>query len=89
MRCLVIHCLIIESLAVATYRCDIPLADPYARPITAAVLADEAHHLNDGVQWLRQLTAAVAPAVEAWLVQVLPQAVALLAERSPDHYVLQ
>lgn len=84
VRCLVIQCLIIECFAVAAYRCYLPVADPYARPITALVLADEAHHLNYGAQWLRERAAAVAPAVEACVVRVLPLALAMLSELSPD-----
>ena len=53
VSCLVIQCLIIECFAVAAYRLYLPVADPYAAPITAAVIADEREHLNYGEQWLR------------------------------------
>jgi hypothetical protein len=60
MSCLVIQCLIIECFAVAAYRLYLPVADPYAAPITAAVMADEHEHLNYGEQWLRPRLAELA-----------------------------
>jgi fatty aldehyde decarbonylase len=45
---LVIQCLIVESFAVAAYRCYQPLADAFAAPIIQSVLTDEAEQLEYG-----------------------------------------
>jgi fatty aldehyde decarbonylase len=78
VSCLVIQCLLIECFAVAAYRLYLPVADPYAEPITAAVMADEAEHLNYGEAWLRPRDAEVAPAVEACVEQALPVALGMV-----------
>jgi fatty aldehyde decarbonylase len=82
--CLVIQCLIIECFAVAAYRLYLPVADAYARPITAAVLRDEAEHLNFGEQWLRPRFAAVAERVEACAGRAVPVALAMLSALEAD-----
>jgi fatty aldehyde decarbonylase len=81
---LVIQCLIIECFAVAAYRLYLPVADPYAQPITAAVMADEREHLNYGEQWLRPRFAAVADQVEACARQAVPVALGMLQELRGD-----
>jgi fatty aldehyde decarbonylase len=84
VSCLVIQCLIIECFAVAAYRLYLPVADPYAAPITAAVMADEREHLNYGKQWLRPRFAAVAAAVEACALRAVPVALGMLDELRND-----
>lgn len=82
--CLVIQCLIIECFAVAAYRCYLPVADPYAAPITEAVMRDEHEHLNYGEQWLRPRLAAVREQVEACCREAVPVALAMLQTLRPD-----
>ncbi|MCP9929142.1 aldehyde oxygenase (deformylating) [Cyanobium sp. CH-040] len=84
VSCLVIQCLIIECFAVAAYRLYLPVADAYARPITEAVIADEAEHLNFGEQWLRPRFQAVAAQVEACAARSLPAALAMLTALDAD-----
>jgi fatty aldehyde decarbonylase len=84
VSCLVIQCLIIECFAVAAYGLYLPVADPYARPITEAVIEDEAEHLNFGEQWLRPRFADVAAQVEACAARALPAALAMLTALAAD-----
>jgi fatty aldehyde decarbonylase len=84
VSCLVIQCLIIECFAVAAYRLYLPVADPYAQPITAAVMADEREHLNYGEQWLRPRCAELADQVEACARQAVPVALGILQELRGD-----
>jgi fatty aldehyde decarbonylase len=84
VACLVIQCLIVESFAVAAYRCYLPVADAYARPITAEVLKDEALHLSYGEDWLRPRFQEVADAVVACCKQAVPLALAMLERLKPD-----
>lgn len=81
---LVIQCLLIESIAVAAYRLYLPVADPYAEPITRAVLADEAEHLNYGETWLRSRHPQVSGAVTTCLEQALPVALELMQVLTTD-----
>lgn len=60
------------------------MADAYAAPITQAVLADEAQHLNYGKQWLRQRFSAVAAAVESCALEAVPVALAMLQSLGDD-----
>ncbi|MCP9815552.1 long-chain fatty aldehyde decarbonylase [Synechococcus sp. GreenBA-s] len=82
--CLVIQCLIVECFAVAAYRAYLPVADAYAQPITAAVLADEAEHLNYGEQWLQGRFAEVAEAVAAICRSALPVTLQILQAVAED-----
>lgn len=82
--CLVIQCLIVECFAVAAYRAYLPVADPYAQPITAAVLADEAVHRNYGEQWLQGRFAEMAAAVAAICRRALPVTLQILQAVAPD-----
>jgi fatty aldehyde decarbonylase len=84
VSCLVIQCLIIECFAVAAYRLYLPVADPYAAPITAAVMADEREHLNYGEQWLRPQFTAVAQQVEDCARRAVPVALGMLQELRGD-----
>lgn len=76
--CLTLQCLIIECFAVAAYRCYVTVADPYAAPITAAVLQDEDEHLGYGEQWLRQRLEVVREPLERCCRQAVPAALGLL-----------
>lgn len=82
--CLTLQCLIIECFAVAAYRCYLPVADPYAAPITAAVLNDEDEHLGYGEQWLRQRLDAVREPLERCCRQAVPAALAMLDSLKVD-----
>jgi fatty aldehyde decarbonylase len=84
VSCLVIQCLIIECFAVAAYRLYLPVADPYAAPITATVMADEREHLNYGEQWLRLRFNAVAEQVEACARRAIPVALGMLDQLRGD-----
>ena len=79
-----IQCLIVESFAVAAYRCYLPVADPYAAPITAAVLADEAEHLDYGERQLAARFPAVAAPITRWCERAVPVAMAMLQEVHSD-----
>ncbi|MCT0231345.1 long-chain fatty aldehyde decarbonylase [Synechococcus sp. CS-1324] len=81
---LVIQCLIVESFAVAAYRCYLPVADAYAAPITAAVLADEAEHLDYGERQLAARFPAVAASITSWCERVVPVAMTMLREVHSD-----
>ena len=76
--CVTLQCLIIECMAAAAYRCYLPVADPYAAPITAAVLRDEAEHLSYGERWLGPRLETVRESLERSCRQVVPEALALL-----------
>lgn len=78
VTCLVIQCLIVESFAVAAYRCYLPVADAYAKPITAEVLKDEALHLSYGEDWLRPRFQEVAEEVVACCRRAVPVALSML-----------
>ena len=84
VACLVIQCLIVESFAVAAYRCYLPVADAYARPITAEVLMDEARHLSYGEDWLRPRFQEVAEEVVACCRRAVPVALGMLERLKPD-----
>jgi fatty aldehyde decarbonylase len=84
VACLVIQCVIIECFAVAAYRCYLPVADAFARPVTAAVLQDESEHLDYGEQWLGAWFPEVATRVEACCARALPVALGMLRTLAPD-----
>ncbi len=86
--CVVIQCLIVECFAVAAYRNYLPVADAFARPITAAVLADESEHLDSGEVWLKQRFAAVQAAVSTICLQALPTTLAILRALVDDMRVI-
>lgn len=88
VRCLVIQCLIIECFAVAAYHCYLPVADPYAKPITAAVMRDEHEHLNYGEQWLRSRFPAVREQVEQCCRAAVPMALAMVQALKPDLVII-
>jgi fatty aldehyde decarbonylase len=82
--CLVIQGLIVECFAVAAYRCYLPVADSYARPITAAVIDDEAEHLNYAERWLGQRLVGVAEGVLRISTKALPITLGILQALSDD-----
>ena len=82
--CLAIQGLIVECFAVAAYRHYLPVADPYAQPITAAVLADEAEHLSYAERWLGLRLEAVQVALTSACRQALPVAMTILKTLSDD-----
>ena len=84
VACLVIQCLIVESFAVAAYRCYLPVSDAYAGPITAEVLKDEALHLSYGENWLRPRFQEVAAGVVACCRRAVPVALGMLERLKPD-----
>lgn len=82
--CLVIQGLIVECFAVAAYQLYLPVADPYAAPITAAVLQDEGEHLGYAEEWLTQRWPQVQPAVAAVTKRALPLTTGILKVLWPD-----
>ncbi|KEF42231.1 MAG: aldehyde decarbonylase [Cyanobium sp. CACIAM 14] len=85
---LVIQCLIVESFAVAAYRCYQPVADPYAAPILREVLEDEAEHLDYGERWLAAWFPDVAAPIAACCERALPVALAMLQDVRDDLTVI-
>lgn len=81
---LVIQCLIIESFAVAAYRCYLPVADAEAVPITEAVLGDEEDHLDYGERWLAAWYPEVASPITTCSERVVPVAMAMLHSLGDD-----
>ena len=68
----------------ASYRCYLPVADSYARPITAAVIDDEAEHLSYAERWLGQRRVGVVEGVCRISTQALPITLAILRTLSDD-----
>ncbi|MBW4529065.1 MAG: long-chain fatty aldehyde decarbonylase [Aphanothece saxicola GSE-SYN-MK-01-06B] len=75
---LVIQCLIVESFAVAAYRCYQPVADAYAAPILQTVLDDEAEHLDYGERWLAVRFPEVAAPIAACCERAVPIVLTML-----------
>ncbi|MCP9932092.1 long-chain fatty aldehyde decarbonylase [Cyanobium sp. AMD-g] len=75
---LVIQCLIVESFAVAAYRCYQPVADAYAAPILQTVLDDEVEHLHYGERWLAAWFPEVAAPIAACCERAVPIVLAML-----------
>jgi fatty aldehyde decarbonylase len=84
VACLVIQCVIIECFAVAAYRCYLPVADAFARPVTVGVLQDEAEHLDYGEQWLGAWFPEVAARLNVCCARALPVALGMLRTLAPD-----
>lgn len=70
--CLLIQALVIECFAIAAYNHYIPVADDFARQVTASIVADEYSHLNFGEVWLKAHFKTVKEELEAANRQVLP-----------------
>lgn len=82
--CLVIQGLIVECFALAAYHAYLPVADAYARPITAAVIADEGDHLGYAERWLASRFSAVEPATLEVCQRALPITLAILQRLADD-----
>ena len=82
--CLVIQGLVVECFAVAAYRHYLPVADAYAAPITAAVIADEGEHLGYAERWLRERFAAVEASAAAISKRALPITLHILQSLAAD-----
>jgi fatty aldehyde decarbonylase len=82
--CLVIQGLVVECFAVAAYRHYLPVADAYAAPITAAVIADEGEHLGYAEHWLRERFAAVETSAAAIAKRALPITLSILQSLTAD-----
>lgn len=82
--CLVIQGLVVECFAVAAYQAYLPVADAGARPITAAVLADEDAHLDYAEQWLAARFGGLEQAVRLACRRALPITLAILSGLSAD-----
>jgi fatty aldehyde decarbonylase len=82
--CLVIQGLVVECFAVAAYRHYLPVADAYAAPITAAVIADEGEHLGYAERWLQERFAAVEASVAAISRRALPITLGILQSLAAD-----
>lgn len=82
--CVVIQGVIVECFAVAAYRSYLPVADAYARPITAAVIGDEAEHLGYAERWLSSRLAAVEQAVRLTCKRALPITLGILVALAAD-----
>ena len=79
--CLTLQGIIVECFALAAYRHYLPVADDYARPITAGVMADEEEHLGYAERWLAAHDDAVSETVSSVCRQALP--ITLLELRKP------
>ena len=82
--CLVIQGLVVECFAVAAYRHYLPVADAYAAPITAAVIADEGEHLGYAERWLQERFAAVDASIAAISRRALPITLSILQSLAAD-----
>ena len=82
--CLVIQGLVVECFAVAAYRHYLPVADAYAAPITAAVIADEGEHLGYAERWLQERFADVEASAAAISRRALPITLGILNSLAGD-----
>lgn len=86
--CLVIQALMIEAFAIAAYHIYIPVADPFARRITEAVVKDEYTHLNYGQEWLKAHFDEFREEIEAANRANLPIIRSMLEQVADDAAVL-
>ena len=89
VTCLLIQSLLIEAFAIAAYHIYIPVADPFARRITEAVVKDEYTHLNYGQEWLKANFEASRAELEQANRQNLPHVRRMLERVAADAAVLQ
>lgn len=82
--CLVIQGLIVECFAVAAYRHYLPVADDYARPVTAAVMTDEAEHLGYAETWLQDHFNQVKAEIQSVVGEALPITLSMLQALGDD-----
>lgn len=73
-----------RNLGVVAYRHYLPVADAYARPITAAVMNDESEHLDYAETWLQRHFDQVKARVSAVVVEALPLTLAMLQSLAAD-----
>lgn len=88
VTCFLIQALIIEAFAIAAYNIYIPVADPFARKITEAVVKDEYLHLNFGEVWLKEHFAEAKDELEAANQENLPIVWKMLNQVAADAKVL-
>lgn len=88
ITCFLIQSLIIEAFAIAAYNIYIPVADPFARKITEAVVKDEYLHLNFGEVWLKEHFAEAKDELEAANRENLPIVWKMLNQVEADAKVL-
>ncbi|MFZ0406852.1 MAG: aldehyde oxygenase (deformylating) [Cyanobium sp.] len=89
VTCLLIQSLLIEAFAIAAYHIYIPVADPFARKITEAVVKDEYTHLNYGQEWLKANFEASRAELEQANRDNLPHVRRMLEGVAADAAVLQ
>ena len=89
VTCLLIQALLIEAFAIAAYHIYIPVADPFARKITEAVVKDEYTHLNYGQEWLKANFEASRAELEQANRDNLPHVRRMLERVAADAAVLQ
>jgi fatty aldehyde decarbonylase len=89
VTCLLIQAILIEAFAIAAYHIYIPVADPFARKITEAVVQDEYTHLNYGQAWLRANLEASRQELEEANRANLPHVRRMLEQVAFDASVLQ
>jgi len=82
--CLVIQGLIIESFAIAAYQEYLPVADPYAQPITELVLHDEEQHINYAECWLKAHFKEAKNEVSSICSKALPITLSILQTLTND-----
>ena len=82
--CLVIQGLIVECFALAAYHEYLPVADAYARPITAAVISDEGEHLGYAERWLQAHFNATQASAGTVIRQALPITLSILQTLAND-----
>ncbi len=82
--CLVIQGLVVECFAMAAYRHYLPVADAYAAPITADVIADEGEHLGYAERWLQEHFSSAEASAAAISRRALPITLSILQSLSAD-----
>lgn len=86
--CLVVQALVIECFAIAAYNQYLPVADDFAKKITASVVKDEYSHLNFGEVWLKQSFAQVKDEMIQANQQVMPIVWRMLKQAEADMKIL-
>lgn len=86
--CLLIQALVIECFAIAAYHHYIPVADDFARQVTASIVADEYSHLNFGEVWLKANFETVKEELAAANCQILPMIWRMLNQIASDARVM-
>ena len=84
VTCILIQCLIIESLAIAIYIPMVSAGNYFARKAAEAALRDEVIHLNFGEVWLKENFAMAKAELEVANSQNLPLVWAMLNQVEED-----